>query len=97
MVNNMETDAVSTNDDFHTQTALLNKINTASALGLRIQDQMNKFLMSTLEQSIVANKRQRDAEAILMNATIYQWRYGRDYGEGLFSRTAADVDNWRQP
>jgi hypothetical protein len=32
----MEKDAVSTNDDFHTQTALLNKINTATVLGLRM-------------------------------------------------------------
>jgi hypothetical protein len=51
--------------------------------------------MSTLEQMIVANQRQRDAEAQLLNATIYQWRYGRAYGEDLFRNTAANIDGWR--
>jgi hypothetical protein len=91
----MEKDAVSTNDEFHTQTALLNKINTATVLGLRMQDHISKALMSTLEQMIVANRRQRDAEAVLVNATIHQWRYGQTYGEDLFRNTAANIDGWR--
>jgi hypothetical protein len=91
----MEKDAVSTNDDFHTQTALLNKINAATVLGLRMQDHISKALMSTLEQMIVANRRQRDAEAGLVNATIHQWRYGQTYGEDLFRNTAANIDGWR--
>ena len=92
----MEKDAVSTRDDFHSQIAVLNKINTASVLGLRLQDHMNEALLSSLEQLLVANQRQRDAEAILMNATIYQWRYGQAYGEDLFRNTAAALDGWRQ-
>jgi hypothetical protein len=91
----MEKDAVSTSDDFHTQTALLNKINTATVLGLRMQDHMNASLLGTLEQLLVANRRQRDAEAVLMNATIYQWRYGPSYGEDLFRNTTAALDGWR--
>jgi hypothetical protein len=91
----MEKDAVSNNDDFHTQTALLNKINTATVLGLRMQDHVNKALMSTLEQMIVANTRQREAEVALLNATIHQWRYGQAYGEDLFRNTAANIDGWR--
>jgi hypothetical protein len=91
----MEKDAVSTIDSYHTQTALLNKINAATVLGLRMQDHVSKALMSTLEQMIVANQRQRDAEAQLLNATIYQWRYGRAYGEDLFRNTAANIDGWR--
>jgi hypothetical protein len=91
----MEKDAVSSNDAFHTQTAILNKINTATVLGLRMQDHVSKALMSTLEQMIVANQRQRDAEAQLMNATIYQWRYGQSYGQDLFRNTAANIDGWR--
>jgi hypothetical protein len=91
----MEKDAVSTNDDFHTQTALLNKINVAAVLGLRMQDHISKALMSTLEQMIVANQRQRDAEAMVLNATIYQWRYGQVYGEDLFRNTAANIDGFR--
>ena len=92
----MEKDAVSLNDDFHTQIALLNKINGATVLGLRMQDHVNKSLMSTLEQLLVANRRERDAEAMLMNATIYQWRFGQGYGDDLFRNTAAALDSWRQ-
>jgi hypothetical protein len=44
---------------------------------------------------IVANQRQRDAEAQLLNATIYQWRYGQAYGEDIFRNTAANIDGWR--
>ena len=92
---NMERDAVSINDDLHTQTAVLNKINAAATLQLRMQDHMQKSLMSTVEQLLVANRRQRDSEAALLNATIYQWQYGRDYGASLFRNTAAALDGWR--
>jgi hypothetical protein len=91
----MEQDAVSLNDDFHTQTALLNKINAATVLGLRMQDHISKALMSTLEQMIVANQRQRDAEAMVLNATIHQWRYGQAYGDDLFRNTATAIDGFR--
>jgi hypothetical protein len=91
----MQSDAVSTNDDFHTQTALLNKINGASVLALRIGEQTNQFLADTIAELVVDNTRKRDAEAVLMNATIYQWRYGQTYGENLFQNTAADLDTWR--
>ena len=82
-------------DDFHTQTALLEKIGSALAIELRLSEQTNQFQLSTLEQSIVDNKRKRDAEATLMNATIRQWRYGKAYGDDLFRNTAANIDNWR--
>ena len=41
--------------------------------------------------------RTRDAEAQMMNARLFQWRYGAEYGRVLFSRTAAGLDVWRQP
>ena len=92
----MEKDAVSNNGDLHTQIAVLNKINTASVLGLRLQDHMTKALISTLEQLLVSNRRQRDAEAVLLNATIHQWRYGQEYGQGFFRNTASALDGWSQ-
>jgi hypothetical protein len=91
----MDTDASALDDSFHTQTALLNKINTASVLGLRIGAQSNQFLMDTLEQLLVDNKRKRDTEAKAMDATINQWRYGLAYGSDLFRNTAANLDSWR--
>jgi hypothetical protein len=94
-IRNVEHDAVNPADDFHTQTALLEKIDSALAIELRLGEQTNQFQLSALEQSIVDNKRKRDAEATLMNATIHQWRYGKAYGDDMFSRTAANIDNWR--
>jgi hypothetical protein len=94
-VRNVEHDAVNPDDAFHTQTALLEKIDSALAIELRLSEQTNQFQLSALEQSILDNKRKRDAEATLMNATIRQWRYGKAYGDDLFSHTAANIDNWR--
>lgn len=91
----MDADASALDDGYHSQTALLNKINSASVLGLRLEAQTNQFLMDTLEQLLVDNKRKRDTEAKAMNATIAQWRYGTAYGEDLFSRTAAALDTYR--
>jgi hypothetical protein len=94
-IRNVEHDAVNPDDAFHTQTALLDKIDSALAIELRLSEQTNQFQLSALEQSILDNKRKRDAEVTLMNATIRQWRYGKAYGNDLFSHTAANIDNWR--
>lgn len=95
-IQEMENDAIAASDTYHTQTALLNKINGTSVLGLRIAERSTQFLMHTLEQLLVDNKRKRDSEAKLMNAVITQWRYGQDYGSDLFASTAANLDTWRQ-
>ena len=94
-IRNVEHDIDNPGDDFHSQTALLEKINAAAAMQLRVGEQSNQFLLSALEQQVIDSKRKRDAEARLMNATIYQWRYGQTYGADLFSNTAADLDGWR--
>ena len=96
-IRSMEDDAVSTDSRFHTQAALLNKINTASVLGVRIAEQTSQSVLHVVEQLLVANKRQRDAEAKLMNAQIHQWQYGQGYGDGLVRETARALDTWRQP
>lgn len=94
-VRNVEHDIANPGDDFHSQTALLEKINAALAIDVRLNLINNQFAVSALEQAVVATTRQRDTEAGLMNATIHQWRYGQAYGEDLFSRTAAAIDGWR--
>lgn len=93
----MESDAVAAGDGFHTQTALLNKINGAAVLGLRLGERTNQFLLHTLEQLLVDTTRTRNTEAKLMNAHIHQWRYGREVGDDLFRSTAQRLDAWRQP
>lgn len=93
----MEEDALSGDDRYHTQAALLNKINTSSVLGLRIAEHTSQSVLHVVEQLLVSNKRQRDAEAKLMNAQLHQWRYGQGYGDGLVQHTAQTLDSWRQP
>src|SRR6188768_539809 len=46
-VRNVEHDIVNPDDGFHTQTALLEKINAAFAIGLRLEEQTNQFQLST--------------------------------------------------
>lgn len=94
VLQSMQADAFTTDDTFQTQTALLNKINSASVVGLQEGEQTNQFLSSVLEELLVDSKRQRDTEAKVMNAGINQWRYGAAYSQDLFSRTAADLDTW---
>jgi len=96
-IQNMEDDEVSTADTYHTQTALLNKINGATVLNLRLNETASQLELHILEQLLVQNKRSRDAEAEIMNAHLFQWQYGPAYGRDLFSRTAASLDSWRQP
>jgi hypothetical protein len=96
-IQNMEDDAVASGDDFHTQVALLDKINGATMLALRLNETASQLQLHILEQLLVQNKRTRDAEAEAMDAHLFQWRYGAAYGRDLFSRTAAALDSWRQP
>ena len=94
VLQSMQADAFTTDATFQTETALLNKINRASVVGLQVGVETNQFLSSMLEQLVVDGKRHRDTEAKVMNASINQWRYGPAYSQDLFSRTAADLDAW---
>ena len=94
---NMENDALAFSEDLHTQIAVLNKINGANVLALRLNEATNQLQMHALEQLLVQNKRARDAETTAMNARLFQWRYGAEYGRALFARTATGLDAWRQP
>ncbi len=96
-IQNMAEDAANPLDAFHSQAALLNKINEANVLSLRINEGTSQFLMHILEQLIVQNKRNRDAEAQAMDAHLFQWRFGATYGRDLYSRTTESLDTWRQP
>jgi hypothetical protein len=93
----LEDDAVSVDPRFHSQVALLNKINGTNVLGLRIAEQTSQSIVTVVEQLLVANKRQRDAETKHMNAQLYQWQWGAAYGQDLFRLTAQGLNSWRQP
>jgi hypothetical protein len=69
---NMETDAFDDSDSYNSQIAVLNKINGANVLALRVNETTSQFLMHILEQLLVQNIRARDAEAGAMDARLYQ-------------------------
>lgn len=94
-IDHLEADNANWLDDFQSQTALLERLNAAHAIQLRQQEQTNQLLLGTLEQQFVDSKRKRDAETRVMNATIYQWRYGQAYGVDLFRNTASNLDTWQ--
>ncbi len=94
---NIENDALAGSDDLHTQVAVLNKINGANVVALRIAEAGNQLQMHALEQLLVQNTRLRDADAHAMNARLFQWRYGAEYGRALYPRTATMLESWRQP
>ena len=93
-------------EDLHTQIAVLNKINGANVLALRISEATNQLQMHTLEQLLIQNKRARDAEAHPMNARLFHWRLGAEYARALFANrgwprlmapTLTGESLWRQP
>ncbi len=70
VINALETDAFSTEAAMQTQVAVLNEINGTTVLSLRNQQSTNQLLTHLLEETLLAAKRQRDAEAIEINARI---------------------------
>src|SRR5204862_6295288 len=64
-IDHIEADATNGGDDYHSQTALLEKLTAANAIQLRESQQTNQFLLSALEQQVVESKRKRDADARL--------------------------------
>ena len=72
-------------------------IDAPRVTGNETWERYNRVHLNTLEQLIVDNVRKREAETQLMNAHLYQWRYGQRYGSEMFSNTAQKLDGWRQP
>src|SRR5438067_1316668 len=62
LIEGVEGAAFAGDDDLQTQTAILNKINAANIVALRVGMQNHEVLGDTLEQFIVDNKRKRDTE-----------------------------------
>jgi hypothetical protein len=94
----VERDTLAGNDDLHQETAILDRVNAAQVIARRQDAVSNQLLSHLVEQWLVTNKRERDAEAVLMNMRINDLRYYRSYA-GSFFTDAADEQarNWRQP
>lgn len=68
---NLDSDTFSTDSSQQTQSALLGKINSATLLQIHSQQDTNQLLMASIQQQLVAQKQQIDAQNRAINNAIY--------------------------
>ncbi len=68
---NLESDTFSTDPSQQTSNALLGKINSATLLQIHSQQDTNQLLMAALQQQLIAQKQQIDAQNRAINNAIY--------------------------
>jgi hypothetical protein len=68
---NLESDTFSTDPAQQTQNALLGKINSASLLQIHSQQDTNQLLAASIQQQLLAQKQQIDAQNRSINNAIY--------------------------
>ena len=68
---NLDADTYSTDPSQQTQNALLGKINTATLLQIHSQQDTNQILAASVQQQLIAQKQQIDAQNRTINEAIY--------------------------
>jgi hypothetical protein len=68
---NLDADTFSTSSTQQTQSALLGKINSATLLQIHTQQDTNQILAASVQQQLVAQKEQIDAQNRALNNAIY--------------------------
>lgn len=69
-ITGLESDSLSDNPELNTEVGVLNKINAASLIAVRSNQDTNKLLGSVLDQQMVETKARRDAEVQSINNDI---------------------------
>jgi hypothetical protein len=70
-LSNLDLDTFSTDPTQQTQSALLGKINSATLLQIHAQQDTNQILAASVQQQLVAQKQQIDAQNRAINNAIY--------------------------
>ena len=70
-LSNLDADTFSTDPTQQTQSALLGKINSATLLQIHTQQDTNQILAASVQQQLVAQKQQIDAQNRALNNAIY--------------------------
>jgi len=70
-LSNLDTDTFSNDSSQQTEAALLGKINSATLLQIHSQQDTNQLLMASIQQQLVAQKQQIDAQNRAINNAIY--------------------------
>jgi hypothetical protein len=68
---NLESDTFSTEPNQQTENALLGKINSATLLQIHSQQDTNQLLAASIQQQLIAQKQQIDAQNRAINNAIY--------------------------
>jgi hypothetical protein len=68
---NLDSDTFSTDSSQQTQNALLGKINSATLLQIHSQQDTNQLLAASIQQQLVAQKQQIDAQNRSLNNSVY--------------------------
>lgn len=68
---NLESDTFSTDPSLQTSNALLGKINSATLLQIHSQQDTNQLLMASIQQQLIAQKQQIDAQNRSLNNSVY--------------------------
>ena len=71
-IGNLQADSFSNKRSLNSEISVLNKINAANMLILRSLQDSNNLRLAALEQQVIESKRQRDADATLINTDIDQ-------------------------
>ncbi len=66
-INSLEADALSDDDQDHSEVEVLDRVAAANVIGLRNQQDTNKLLVTLAEQRALESKRTRDGEAQALN------------------------------
>jgi hypothetical protein len=82
---NLESDTFSTDPSQQTSNALLGKINSATLLQIHSQQDTNQLLTASIQQQLIAQKQQFDAQNRAINNAIYF--------QQNFSNTMQNVNN----
>jgi Conjugal transfer protein len=70
-LSNLDSDTFSTDPTQQTQNALLGKINSATLLQIHSQQDTNQLLMASIQQQLIAQKQQIDAQNRALNNSVY--------------------------
>jgi hypothetical protein len=68
---NLDSDTFSTDPTQQTQNALLGKINSATLLQIHSQQDTNQLLAASIQQQLIAQKQQIDAQNRALNNSVY--------------------------
>lgn len=93
----LEDDSYSTDPALNTEVAVLNKVNAATVTSARLTKDTNQILLALLDQRLADARRQRDVEAIAIDAHIAFETQARDLLTSSTAGTTEALTSFRLP